>query len=78
MALVEVRFEYEMFDSLQLKLPMIPEINSNFILDKKLLTSKKSSKCSTDTFYVRSIDYLVGEDYSIKVVVNLYSRVISM
>jgi len=40
MVSVEVKFEYGMFDNIQLELPMIPEINSNFTIDKKLLIAK--------------------------------------
>ncbi len=74
MVSVEVKFEYGMFDNIQLELPMIPEINSNFTIDKKLLIAKNTSKCKIDSFYVRGIDYFVDEDYNTKVVVNLYSH----
>lgn len=74
MVSVEVKFEYGMFDNIVLELPMIPEINSSFNIDKKILVSKNGSNPKTDSFYVRGIDYFVDEDYNTKVFVNLYSK----
>lgn len=74
MVSVEVKFEHGMYDNVQLELPMIPEINSNFTIDKKLLIAKNTSKCIIDSFYVRGIDYFVDEESTTKVVVNLYSH----